>query len=62
MIAALRQFAKTIGIQITKRKALQMVPVIGAVIGGSFDGVYCNDIGRAAVMSYRQRKIDELGL
>lgn len=62
MIAALKQFAKTIGIQLTKRKALQMVPIIGAVIGGSFDGVYCNDVGRAAVMSYRQRKIEELSL
>src|SRR5207248_3898292 len=35
-LAALRQFAKSLGIQITKRKALQMVPIIGALVGASF--------------------------
>jgi len=59
LMVAIRQFAKTIGIQITKRKALQMVPIIGGVIGGSFDGTYCNDVGRAAVMAYRKRKIEQ---
>jgi len=57
---AIRELAKTIGIQITKRKALQMVPIIGGIIGGGFDGTYANDVGRTAVMLYRKRKIELL--
>lgn len=57
LLAAIRQFAKSLGIQITKRKALQMIPVIGALVGASFNGVLANDIGKAAYMSYRRRWI-----
>lgn len=58
-LAAVRQFAKTLGIQLTKRKALQMVPIVGALVGASFNGVFVNDVGRAAYMSYRRRFIAE---
>ena len=59
LLAAIRQFAKTLGIQITKRKALQMIPVIGALVGGCFNGMFANDIGKAAYMNYRRRWIAE---
>jgi len=59
-LAALRQFAKSMGIQLTKRKALQIVPVVAALVGASFNAVFVNDIGRAAYMSYRRRRIAEL--
>jgi len=58
-LAAVRQFAKSLGIQITKRKALQMVPVVGALVGASFNGTFINDVGRAAYMNYRRRWIAE---
>jgi len=58
-LAALRQFAKSLGIQITKRKALQMVPIIGALVGASFNATFVNDVGRAAYMNYRRRWIEE---
>jgi len=58
-LATIRQFAKTLGIQLTKRKALQLIPVIGALIGASFNGVFLNDVGRSAYMSYRRRFIAE---
>lgn len=58
-LAALRQFARTLGIQITKRKALQSIPVVGALIGASFNATFVNDVGRAAYMSYRRRWIQE---
>jgi len=58
-LAALRQFAKSLGIQLTKRKALQMIPVVGALVGASFNGVFLNDVGRCAYMSYRRRYIAE---
>lgn len=59
-LAAIRQFAKSIGIQLTKRKALQMVPMVGAVSGALFNATFLNDAGRAAYMSYRHRRIAEL--
>jgi len=58
-VAAVRQFAKTLGIQITKRKALQAVPIIGGLVGASFNATFMNDVGRAAYMSYRRRWIAE---
>lgn len=59
LLAAIRAFAKTLGVQITKRKALQSVPIIGAIVGASFDGTFINDIGRASYMCYRRRFLDE---
>ena len=38
LLAAAKQFAKSLGVQLTKRKALQMVPVIGALVGGALVG------------------------
>jgi hypothetical protein len=59
LLATLKQFAKSLGINLTKRKALQMVPIIGALVGASFNGTYANDIGRAAFMTYRRRWLGE---
>ena len=59
LLAAARQFAKSLGINLTKRKALQMVPIIGAIVGASFNATFANDIGRTAFMSYRRRWIAE---
>ncbi len=59
LLAAMRQFAKSLGIQITKRKALQLVPIVGAIVGASLNATLANDIGRAAYMSYRRRWMDE---
>ena len=59
LLAAIKQFAKSLGIQITKRKALQAVPVIGALVGATFNATFVNDIGAAAYMCYRRRFIEE---
>ncbi len=59
LLAYIRRFAESIGIQMTKRKALQMVPILGAFIGGSFNYAFVKDIGEAAYMSYRRRRIEE---
>ncbi len=61
LLAGMRQFANSVGIQLTKRKALQMIPIIGAVVGASLNGVLASDIGRAAYMSYRRRWMQENG-
>lgn len=59
LLAAVKQFAKSLGIQLTKRKALQSVPIIGALIGASFNATFVNDIGRTSYMCYRRRFIAE---
>ncbi len=61
VVTLVRQAAKSLSINITKRKALQLIPVIGGVIGGSFDGMYLQDIARAAKNCYRKRKLEQLG-
>ncbi len=60
LLAAMRQFAQRLGVQLTRRKALQIVPLLGAVVGASFNGLFVNDTGRAAYMIYRRRRIAEL--
>lgn len=62
LLAAIKQFAKSLGIQLTKRKALQSVPIVGVLVGASFNGAFLNDIGRASYMCYRRRFIEENGL
>ena len=62
MLAATRQLAKTLGMDLTKRKALQMVPLIGALVGASFNATFANEVGQAAYMSYRRRWITQHGL
>lgn len=59
LLAAVKQFAKSLGFQLTKRKALQTVPFIGALFGASFNATFVNDIGRASYMCYRRRFIAE---
>lgn len=61
-LAATRQLAKALGVDLTKRKALQMVPIVGALVGGSFNAMFANEVGQAAFMSYRRRWIEENGL
>lgn len=52
------RFAEKLGIQITKRKALQMVPLLGGLVGGCFNAAFINDIGQSAFMNYRRRWIE----
>ncbi len=60
LITMIKQTAKTLGIQLTKRKALQLIPAIGALIGAGFDGAYLQDVARAAKNCYRKRRIENL--
>jgi len=59
LLAAARQLSQKLGVQLTRRKALQLVPVVGALVGASFNAVFVNDVGRAAYMLYRRRRIAE---
>jgi hypothetical protein len=54
-IIALRNLAKQLGINITKRKVMQAVPVIGAAVGASVNGWYLKDVGWTARRSFQER-------
>jgi len=55
LTGGMQQMAKAMGVQLTQRKALQIVPVVGAAVGGAFNATFLNDVARAAFMSYRRR-------
>ncbi len=58
-VMAIRKIAKQLGINITKRKALAAIPFIGAVIGGSVNGWYLNEVSWAAKRAYQERWLVE---
>ena len=47
--------SKTIGLNLTKRKMLQLIPAVGAVVGGSVNGWYLKDVGTSARRAYQER-------
>ncbi len=55
VIAGVKQLAKQLGVNLTKRKALQVVPVIGGAIGAAVNGSYIRDVGWAARRMYQER-------
>ncbi|HYE19886.1 MAG TPA: EcsC family protein [Tepidisphaeraceae bacterium] len=59
LTGGVQQMAKALGVQLTQRKALQIVPVVGAVVGGAFNATFLNDVAKAAYMSYRRRFMSE---
>jgi EcsC protein family len=54
-IITIRNLAKQLGINLSKRKALQVIPVIGAIVGGSSNGWYVKDVGWAARRAFQER-------
>lgn len=47
--------SKAIGLNLTKRKILQLIPAVGAVVGGSVNGWYLRDVGWSARRAYQER-------
>lgn len=60
-VIALRNLSKQLGINLTKRKALQAIPVIGAVVGGSTNGWYIKDVSWAARRAFQERWLRDNG-
>ncbi len=60
-IMMVKDVAKQLGINLTKRKALAAIPVIGAIIGGSLNAWYLRDIGLAAQRRYQERWLLDQG-
>lgn len=54
-IIGTKNLAKSLGINLTKRKALSAIPVVGAVVGGSANGWYIREVGVAAQRNFQER-------
>lgn len=54
-VIAVKTLAKQLGINMTKRKALQAIPAIGAVVGGSVNAWYLKEIGWSARRAFQER-------
>lgn len=55
VVITVKQVCKQLGINLTKRKAMQAIPLIGAGIGAAINGDFMRDIGYAARRSYQER-------
>ena len=51
----LRNLAKQLGINITKRKATQAIPIVGAGVGAAMNASFINDISWAARRCFQER-------
>ena len=60
-VIALRNLAKQLGVNLTKRKALAVVPVVGAVVGGSANGWWLKEVGWSARRSFQERWLRDHG-
>jgi uncharacterized protein (DUF697 family) len=54
-IIGIKNLAKQLGINITKRQALVAIPIIGAAVGGSVNGWYIKEVGWAARRYFQER-------
>jgi hypothetical protein len=54
-IRTIKNLAKQLGINLTKRKALAAIPFIGAAVGGSVNGWYIKEVGWAARRAFQER-------
>lgn len=54
-IVAVRSLAKQLGVNLTKRKALMAIPIVGALVGASVNGWFIRDVSLAARRSFQER-------
>lgn len=60
-IIAVKKLARQLGINITKRKALQAIPFIGAGVGASANAWYIKDVGWTARRAFQERWLIDNG-
>jgi DNA-binding transcriptional regulator YhcF (GntR family) len=58
-IIGIKNLAKQLGINLTKRKALQAIPAFGAIVGASANGWYIKEVGWAARRAFQERWLIE---
>jgi len=57
-----KQLAKQLGVNLTKRKALETIPIIGSTVGAAANGKFMYDVGEAAQRLYQERWLRDRGL
>jgi hypothetical protein len=62
MLLLARDVAEQLGFNLTKRKALAALPLVGAAMGATVNGWYMRDIAAAAQRTYQQRWLEDRGL
>ena len=60
-IIAIKNLCKQLGINLTKRKALQVIPGVGAAVGAAVNADFLRDVGYAARRIYQKRWLEENG-
>lgn len=58
-ILAVKAVAKRLGVNITKRKAAQAIPIIGGAVGASMNASFINDVAWTARRMFQQRWLIE---
>lgn len=61
MSSLIKKLAKQLGINLTKRKAMQLIPVVGAGIGAAVNASYMRDVIWSARRTYQKRWIADNG-
>lgn len=60
-IVGLRNLARRLGVNLTKRKLLQAIPATGAAIGAAVNATFISDVAWAARRSYQERWLRDRG-
>jgi hypothetical protein len=61
MLLFIRDVAEQLGLNLSRRKALAAVPIVGAAIGAAMNGWYLRDVATAAQRAYQERWLRERG-
>lgn len=56
--AAVRNLAKQLCINITRRKAVQVIPVVGGGVGAAMNVMFISDVAEAAFRLYQKRRLE----
>lgn len=59
VLISMKNLGRQLGLNITERKALQAIPAIGAVVGGSVNAWFIRDVGWAARRAFQERWLIE---
>jgi hypothetical protein len=59
VLLSMKNLGRQLGINITERKVLQAIPVIGAAVGGSVNAWFINDVAWAARRAFQERWLIE---
>lgn len=61
-VGVTRDIAEAVGTELLKRKALQMLPIMGGIVGASFNAYFLHEVAETAYMGYRRRRLADLKL